>query len=116
MKLHNADRARVEREKLVDYLLDLEHVDGGPKARFFMEFGFSLSHWRLLHEALLRHAREIEVTGSGSSPHGIYYVLEGAMQMADGREAFLRTVWQICWGDIEPGLVTAYPRGRRRTK
>jgi len=41
VKLPNAERALVERGKLVDYLLDLEHADGGPKARFFMAFGFS---------------------------------------------------------------------------
>ncbi|MCY4022606.1 MAG: hypothetical protein OXF32_04085 [Anaerolineaceae bacterium] len=100
----------------MDYLLALEHVHGGPKARFFMDFGFSLSNWRELHAALLRHALECEVTGTTSNPRGIYYVLEGAMQMADGREAFVRTVWEIRWGDLEPRLVTAYPRGRKRQK
>ena len=116
MKLPNAERALVERGKLVDYLLDLEHVDGGPKARFFMAFGFSRSQWPELRAALLRHAGECEVTGSASGQHGINYVVEGTMQMPDGREASVRTVWEIRWGGIEPRLVTAYPRGRRRRR
>jgi len=35
MRLPNADRARVEQSKIVEYLLNREHPDGGSKARFF---------------------------------------------------------------------------------
>ena len=40
MMLPDADRARVERTKLTDYLLSLSHPDGRSKAQFFMSFGF----------------------------------------------------------------------------
>ena len=45
MKLPNADKAVVEREKVVDYLLSFEHRYGASKARFLSEFGFRVEQW-----------------------------------------------------------------------
>jgi hypothetical protein len=45
MKLPNADKAVVEREKILDYLLNSEHRYGASKARFFAAFGFRAEHW-----------------------------------------------------------------------
>jgi hypothetical protein len=43
MKLPNADKLVIEREKIVDYLLNPTHRFGGSKARFFDRFGFDRS-------------------------------------------------------------------------
>lgn len=48
MKLPNADKAIVEREKVADYLLNPEHRYGASKARFFARFGFSRENWKVL--------------------------------------------------------------------
>ena len=40
MKLLNLEHLIVEREKIVDYLLNPSHPYGASKARFFIEFGF----------------------------------------------------------------------------
>jgi hypothetical protein len=40
VKLPNADQARVEREKITEYLLSTSHPDGRSKAEFFSRFGF----------------------------------------------------------------------------
>jgi len=45
MKLPNADKLVIEREKIVDYLLTSRHRFGGSKARFFDRFGLSREHW-----------------------------------------------------------------------
>ena len=45
MKLPNAEHARVDRAKVVDYLLSLEHGKGRGKAGFFLRFGFSRERW-----------------------------------------------------------------------
>ena len=42
MKLPDANRLVVEREKIVDYLLNPVHRFGASKARFFRHFGFHL--------------------------------------------------------------------------
>jgi hypothetical protein len=40
MKLPNPDRLIIDRQKIVDYLLNPGHRYGASKARFFSEFGF----------------------------------------------------------------------------
>lgn len=57
MVLPNAGEARLEREKIVEYLLSLPHPDGRGKAAFFMWFGFSIEKWETLAESL----REIRI-------------------------------------------------------
>ena len=52
MKLPNADKAVVEREKIVDYLLNPGHRYGASKARFFAQFGFRPESWEVLAAAL----------------------------------------------------------------
>lgn len=40
MKVPNFEKAFVPESKLAEYLLNPDHPDGGPKARFFMQVGF----------------------------------------------------------------------------
>jgi hypothetical protein len=51
MKLPNADKAVVEREKILGYLLNPLHRRGASKARFFTRFGFHAEKWKQLAEA-----------------------------------------------------------------
>lgn len=64
MKLPNADKAVVEREKVEDYLLNSAHPDNGGKAQFFERFGFHRNEWKILAEAFFDLARTAEVTHS----------------------------------------------------
>lgn len=41
MTLPNADKAQIDRQKIVNYLLSASHPDGASKAEFFTRFGFS---------------------------------------------------------------------------
>ena len=45
-------------DKIAGYLLNLRHKQGGPKARFFLAFGFSLADPQTLGRAILDHAVE----------------------------------------------------------
>jgi len=45
MKLPYAEKSGIERIKIVDYLLNHEHPEGWPKARFFEAFGFTAKGW-----------------------------------------------------------------------
>lgn len=56
IKLPNAQLAVVEREKVVDYLLNPAHPDNGGKVRFFFAMGFTCRDWPVLTDALRRHA------------------------------------------------------------
>jgi hypothetical protein len=110
MKLPNADRAEVRREKLVDYLLSRAHPDGAGKAAFFERFGFSTAAWQVLRDALLEHAREHEVVETGTSDFGTRYTVEGPIRSPDGRDPRVRSVWFIDVGAPDPRLLTAYPQ------
>jgi len=41
MKLPNAERAVVDREKIEEYVLNAAHPDNGGKAAFFLALGFT---------------------------------------------------------------------------
>ncbi len=84
MKLPFAARARVERNKIVEYLLSVSHPDGRSKARFFARFGFSLGKWRAYERALKKHGRSHDVSTSVESQHGARYSIDGTLETRMG--------------------------------
>jgi hypothetical protein len=62
MKLPNAEKAVVEREKIEDYLLNAAHPDNGGKAAFFAGLGFRRANWEELAKALRMAATQAEIT------------------------------------------------------
>lgn len=109
MNLPNAENARVDEEKITNYLLNAAHRFGGPKAAFFVEFGFKKEEWTTLAEALRTHAQKHPVDSSIDSGFGPRFTVEGALECPDGRKPQVRTVWQLDEGEIAPRLITAYP-------
>lgn len=82
MILPGRERLLVEREKVVDYLLNPDHCYGASKARFFGAFGFRREAWEVPRDALCEH----------------------------GRRPPICTVWQLNADQTAPRLITAYPR------
>jgi len=109
MKLPNADKAYVEREKITDYLLCFSHPDGGSKARFFVQFGFLLDKWEILANALRTVGTGYPVSHFIESDYGIRYCVDGPLETPSGFKPMIRTVWMIEKGDPRPRLITAYP-------
>lgn len=109
MKLPDAERALVERAKIVEYLLNATHRYGESKARFFADFGFSSQEWLVFADALRAHGRENDVMRSRETGFGPRYEVEGELAAPDGRRPRVRTVWQVDKGQIAPRLITAYP-------
>jgi hypothetical protein len=109
MRLPNASVAHVERSKILEYLLNEDHREGGSKAHFFRQFGFRRGRWKQFAEALRNHALEHEVRHRAESNYGTRYVIEGALQTPDGRTPLIRTVWIVDDEATVPRLVTAYP-------
>lgn len=56
MKLPNLGKAVVPKEKITEYLLNVDHEHGRGKALFFTHFGFSVAQWKQLAEAFIEHA------------------------------------------------------------
>ena len=47
-RLPNGELAWVEEKKIHLYLLNLEHEQGGAKAKFFLKCGFTVEQWEEL--------------------------------------------------------------------
>lgn len=81
--------------KVVRYLLDLSSVDGAAKAALLMRFGFSPDRPLDLMDALGRHPSPARWTSAFKAPHGIKHYFEGPLASPDGRDPYIRSVWQI---------------------
>jgi hypothetical protein len=109
MKLPNSSCLIIEREKIVDYLLNPTHRYGASKARFFTRFGFRIEQWEQLLEALREHGCAHEISMTYETGFGPRYVVEGEMRTPDSRRPHIRTVWQMDKGAVAPRLISAYP-------
>ena len=107
--LPNAHLARVDQEKITDYLLSSVNPRGRAKAGFFLSFGFSVARWEELGEALRRHAASHEVARVVETAYGLRYHVDGEIETPDGRNPLVRTVWQIDLGRDYPRFITAHP-------
>ena len=113
MKLPSVDRSEVPQAKVVQYLLSSTHRAGRGKAGFFSAFGFQVSAWEVLAEALRQQARDNAVTFSEVTPFGTRYIIEGPLISPNGRQLQVRTVWFIDKDGQASRFVTAYPLKRR---
>jgi len=109
MMLPFSDKARVEQNKITDYLLAFDHPEGASKARFFTRFGFNAAEWQLLAEALVAQALAHEITSISESAYGTKYQIDGPIFCPDRRSPLIRTVWIVDAGSDFPRLVTAHP-------
>ena len=111
VRLPNGKSARVDRAKVVEYLLNKSHPDGSGKAGFFSRFGFALARWGELAAALRLHGQTQPVVFVVESAHGTRYTVQGPLKTPDGRKPCVRTVWIMDLGSDAPRLITAYPAG-----
>ncbi len=107
-QLPNAGLALVEERKVLDYLLNLAHLQGASKARFFLARGFSLAAWEGFAQALCEQGRNNRVTKTIRTPWGARYQVDCHCPTPDGLNPCIRTVWEIGENAI-PRLLTAHP-------
>jgi hypothetical protein len=110
MKLPNANKAAVDREKIADYLLNPAHPDNGGKAEFFTQLGFHRDRWEILATALKLLVVSSEVVFVSESPHGKKYIVAGRIQSPGGKSPLVQTIWIVDKNRDAARLVTAYPR------
>jgi hypothetical protein len=84
-------------DKITKYLLNLDHPDGGPKARFFIGGGFSPDRPDELAAALKRHFLDNKPTKREPGKFG------------GEKVTMVRTVWIKDEGQTVYQLCTAYP-------
>lgn len=108
MPIPNATAAIAAPEKVRDYLLNLEHPDGGSKAAWFQSLGYTRDHWHELASDLLALAATCKEFATVRTPFGVKYVVKGQIGRAPQRSATVLAVW-IIEANRPPRLVTAYP-------
>lgn len=108
MPIPQSERASVADEKVRDYLLNLDHPEGGSKAVWFHSLGYDRSQWRFLAYDLLLIAHRCAEFETETSPHGIKYIASGHAGRPGHQGGVVLTVW-IVEDEDPPRLVTAYP-------
>ncbi len=108
-QLPRPDSLIVEEAKIVGYLLALDHIDGGSKAKFFLARGFSHQAPQEFADALKEHGATQTVTDVVKTRHGRKYVVECTIQNPDRLNPCILAVW-ITAGEDPPRLVTAHPK------
>jgi hypothetical protein len=109
MELPYRENAIVVEAKIILYLLNPAHEDGKSKAAFFLHFGFSVTQWEIMRDALLTHAREHEVASVLETSRNKHYAIEGELNTPSGKKPQVRTVWALEIGSEIPRFITAYP-------
>jgi len=100
----------IDDAKVRDRLLNLDHEDGAPKAKFFIAGGFSRDDPAPFVDALRRHFLENELTTKKPDNFGgIRITIDAPMRVPDGRAPMVRTIWKIDDGQTMPRLISAYP-------
>jgi filamentous hemagglutinin len=107
--LPNADRAVIDPRKISAYLLAPAHEHGGPKAHFFISFGWSPDLPSQFIDALRKHALSWQVDRSYPAEYGQKFELLGPLQAPDGSSVVVKSVWIILVGEDLPRLVTVVP-------
>lgn len=108
-RLPSAEAAIVADTKITRYLLNPDHREGGPKARFFLAFGFNRENPALLAEALRQHPLDHPLVDTRLEPFGAIHIVDCSIRTPDQRNPCVRTIWITEDGSPGPRLVTAYP-------
>jgi hypothetical protein len=67
-----------------------------------------------MHDMLLKHAAENEITSILDTARGRHYSVEGKLTTPSGRTPMVRTVWALETNSDTPRFITAYPLKTRK--
>jgi hypothetical protein len=109
MKLPNLEHAVIAPDKLIQYLLNLEHKRGGHKARVLKDFGYNVALWRQLQADIRRFHLAAEVETVRQTPYGTRYEIRAPLHTPSGRTLTVRPIWQSDEGTDFPRLITLFP-------
>ena len=92
MKIPNADKAVIAKDKLCDYLLNPAHRRGGSKAKLLLSMGYSRDDWQRLQTDLRIHHLAAEVDCETDSDYGHRYEIVAALPDIGGGCVLFRSV------------------------
>jgi hypothetical protein len=107
---------RIDRSKILDYLLNEASPAGAAKAQFFLGRGFGRNAWQEFHHALVAHTQTARLYQVDStSPYGVKRVFLCEIATPDRTSPCIHTVWRTVWQQRngDHWLITAYPFRRQ---
>jgi hypothetical protein len=114
MPIPGADSSVVPPEKVTDYLLDVSHPVGGPKARWLLALGYDPGQPDQLANDLLNLVHTSEQFVAEPTSFGVKYKVKGALTSPTGQIGKVVSVWIIETGSPQPRLVTVVPDKERK--
>ena len=109
VRIPNAERAFIDIRKLQDYALNAEHRVGKHKALLFAtRLGINSDNAEELRALLLQAVKDHDADIHDRDEYGQRYCVDFILEWK-GREASLRSVWNIRPAEDFPRLVTCYP-------
>lgn len=109
LKLPHAELARIDTEKLRDYLLSPSHPIGRFKAPVFQALGYTQDRWEQLSVDLRQQHVSSDVDDVVETAHGTTYIIRGNLKGPNGRSFPMMSIWIVLKGEEFPRFVTAYP-------
>ena len=108
LKLPNGNEAIIDRRKITDYCLNLDHDDGRHKARLFQRLaGLNRHNAALLLDALRQAASCGDAVTGKVDRYGRRYVIDFEFA-GPGGTATIRSTWIVKADEDVPRLVTCY--------
>lgn len=110
-RLVQGDDAIVKRDKVIRYLLDPDHAEGGHKARRWSEvFGDTRARSETLREDLRAGAAEGMVVGCRlARPSGLTWTVVLTITGPNGHTGKVRSNWYTLAPGTAPRLTSAWP-------
>lgn len=109
MKLPNPERAQIGTDKLVKYLLNVEHERGSSKAQVLIAFGYRRENPQRLADDIRKFHLFADIQLQRESDYGTRYEISESLETPSGRKLHLRTIWQVDKGTDFPRLLTLFP-------
>jgi hypothetical protein len=109
VKIQNSNNAFVDIRKLREYVLDPEHRVGQHKARLFVALlSMKVDDAEALRTILLQIVTTHDSVAGKKDEFGQRYQIDFKLEW-QGKEAMIRSAWNIRSDEDFPRLVTCYP-------
>lgn len=99
----------IEDSKITEYLLNVNHPEGGTKAAYFIQHGFNPEQPKVMKQFLLTHLLQRSSVEIVETRFGTKHILTGKIKFPDDDEFILRSVWMKPAKENILKFVTAYP-------
>ena len=108
--LPNYTMAKIQSEKLTGYALNMNHPKGGRDKAIVFEraLGYTVDNATELRENILAGLKKWRAWKRPTTSHGQPFEVKMLLTGPNGKQATVKTAWQIDTGDDIPRLISVY--------